>query len=156
MSTQDIFNALKDKHDVQRQLCADIEQALTKKELSVAKAVYPKLELELKAHAAAEERHLYAPVMEYDDGLDLCRHAIAEHHEMDEMMETLNDGRISDDTWQTTCQALIDEVRHHLDEEENKFFKDAKKLLDKSQQQRLGALYVSEHETFENNHKDDN
>ena len=60
----------------------------------------------------SEERHLYAPVMEYDDGLDLSRHAIAEHHEMDEMMHKLNDGRISDDTWKETCHALIHELRH--------------------------------------------
>ncbi len=152
MSADDIFTALIDKHNTQRALCADIEKALADNDLSVAKTIYATLELELKAHAAAEERHLYVPVMAYDDGLDLCRHAIAEHHEMDEMMHTLNDGRISDETWQTTCQALIDEVRHHLKEEETQFFKDAKKLLDKSQQERLGALYVSEHKTFADNY----
>lgn len=56
----------------------------------------------------------------------MSRHAIAEHHEMDELMATLNDGRTSDDNWQKTCVELIDKVRHHLKEEENEFFKDAK------------------------------
>ena len=89
--------------------------------------------------------------MEYDDGLDLSRHAIAEHHEMDEMMHKLNDGRISDDTWKETCHALIHELRHHLKEEEKKFFIQAKKLLDEEQQERLGALYEVEHNHFERN-----
>lgn len=153
MSQQDIFQALTESHDRQRKLCDKIE-SLMDSDLDAAKKVYPGLEIELQAHAAAEERHLYAPVMEYDDGLDLSRHAIAEHHEMDEMMHKLNDGRISDDTWKETCHALIHELRHHLKEEEKKFFIQAKKLLDEEQQERLGALYEVEHNHFERNNNE--
>ena len=93
--------------------------------------------------------------MQHDEGLDLSRHAITEHHEMDEMMETLDDGRISQDTWDTTCADLIHKVRHHLQEEENEFFKEARKILDDDLQQRLGALYQVEHDEFEKTHADD-
>lgn len=120
MSQNDIFQALIVSHDVQRKLCDNIESLLDS-DLDAAKKAYPELEIELQAHAAAEERHLYAPVMQYDEGLDLSRHAISEHHEMDEMMHKLNDGRISDDTWKETCHDLIHEVRHHLKEEEGEF-----------------------------------
>lgn len=89
--------------------------------------MYEDLKLELQAHAAAEERHLYVPVMQHDEGLDLSRHAITEHHEMDEMMETLDDGRIGQEKWDKTCADLIHKVRHHLEEEENEFFKQAKR-----------------------------
>lgn len=150
MSQNDIFSALIANHDVQRQLCTELE-ALLDGDITHAKKHYTQLEIELKAHAAGEERHLYVPVMDYDEGLDLSRHAIAEHHEMDEMMEVLADGRTGDERWVTTCRELIAEVRHHLKEEEGEFFKDAKKLLDKSQQQRLGALYESEHKAFVEN-----
>lgn len=147
-----IFQALTARHDIQRVLCDKLEKLIKNNELQQAKDFYPQLDIELKAHATAEERHLYVPVMSHDDGMDLSRHAIAEHHEMDEMMATLNDGRTSDDNWLKTCEALIHEVRHHLKEEENKFFKDAKTLLDKETQQRLGSLYQVEHHEFETNH----
>lgn len=149
---QDIFAALIVKHDVQRDLCDQLEN---EKDNDKRKAIYEELKLELQAHAAAEERHLYIPVMQHDDGLDLSRHAITEHHEMDEMMETLDDGRISQDTWDTTCADLIHKVRHHLQEEENEFFKQARKILDEDLQQRLGALYQVEHDDFEKTHADD-
>ena len=148
----DIFEALIAKHEVQRQLCDKLEKATDE---SKRKSIYEELKLELQAHAAAEERHLYIPVMQHDDGLDLSRHAITEHHEMDEMMETLDDGRISQETWDTTCADLIHKVRHHLKEEENEFFKEARKILDDDLQKRLGALYQVEHKEFEQSHKDD-
>ncbi|HMQ26765.1 MAG TPA: FdhF/YdeP family oxidoreductase, partial [Acidimicrobiales bacterium] len=39
------------------------------------------LKLELAAHAAAEERFLYAPMLMDDRGIDSARHALAEHHD---------------------------------------------------------------------------
>ena len=53
---KDIFDALIEKHEVQRALCDKLEK--TEGEAQ-RKAVYEDLKLELQAHAAAEERHLY-------------------------------------------------------------------------------------------------
>ncbi|PNK60412.1 hemerythrin domain-containing protein [Psychrobacter sp. FDAARGOS_221] len=147
---KDIFAALIDKHEVQRDLCDKLEKETDNDKRNT---IYQELKLELQAHAAAEERHLYIPVMQHDDGLDLSRHAITEHHEMDEMMETLGDGRISQETWDNTCADLIHKVRHHLKEEENEFFKQARKILDDDLQQRLGALYQVEHDEFMQKHE---
>ena len=147
--TQDIFTALINKHEIQRNLCDKLEAA---EGWAAKREIYPDLALELQAHAAAEERHLYVPVMQHDEGLDLSRHAITEHHEMDEMMEVLDDGRTGEDNWLKTCGDLIHKVRHHLKEEENEFFKEARKILDADLQQRLGALYQVEHAEFEQNH----
>lgn len=146
----DIFSALMSKHDKQRALCDELERLTDHKK---RQAVYDELKLELQAHAAAEERHLYIPVMQHDAGLDLSRHAITEHHEMDEMMATMDDGRINQQTWDDTCADLIEKVRHHLQEEENKFFKEASRILEDDLQQRLGALYQVEHDEFFKNHQ---
>ncbi|MGO3282663.1 MAG: hemerythrin domain-containing protein [Psychrobacter sp.] len=147
-----MFAALVAKHEVQRELCNKLEKSEGEAE---RKAAYEDLKLELQAHAAAEERHLYVPVMQHDEGLDLSRHAITEHHEMDEMMETLDDGRIGKEKWDKTCADLIHKVRHHLEEEEDEFFKEARKILDTDLQQRLGALYQVEHAEYEQTHGDD-
>lgn len=146
---QDIFAALIANHEVQRDMCDRLEK---ESNLDKRKALFAELKLELHAHAAAEERHLYVPVMQHDEGLDLSRHAITEHHEMDEMIETLEDGRVGEEKWNDTCAQLIDKVRHHLKEEENEFFDQAKKILDDDLQQRLGALYQVEHEEYEKAH----
>ena len=68
--TQDIFAALIDNHEIQRALCDKLEST---KDEAQRKAIYEELKLELHSHAAAEERHLYVPVMQHDDGLDVVR-----------------------------------------------------------------------------------
>lgn len=149
---QDIFAALIEQHEYQRKLCDDLEQ---ESNFAKRQAVFGRLKLELRAHEAAEERHLYVPVMQHDEGLDLSRHAITEHHEIDEMLTTMEDGRISQATWEKTCADLIEQVRHHLQEEENKFFKQARTILDDDLQQRLGTLYQAEHDAFAKAHAED-
>ncbi|STY90779.1 hemerythrin domain-containing protein [Moraxella bovis] len=152
MSQSDIFSTLIHHHDIQRKLCQDFQHAIIQQDRPKAESAFIPLKNELEAHAAAEERHLYVPVMAFDDGLELSRHAIAEHHEMDEMMAVLSDGRTGDERFFKTAQELIDETLHHLKEEENEFFKEARELLDKPTQERLGKLYQAEHQAFEDKH----
>ncbi len=152
MSQSDIFHTLIRHHDIQRELCQAFKSAVEEKNRTKAEHAFLPLKNELEAHAAAEERHLYVPVMAFDDGLELSRHAIAEHHEMDEMIAILCDGRTGDERFFETALELIDETLHHLKEEENEFFKEARKLLDKPTQERLGVLYQAEHQAFEDKH----
>nr|WP_256353408.1 hemerythrin domain-containing protein [Pseudomonas sp. PDM30] len=106
---------------------------------------YKQLKSELQAHATAEERHFYIPLMELDNGVDLSRHGIAEHHEMDEMMEELDDTEMSSPAWLVTAKKLSEKVHHHLEEEEQKFFQMAGKLLNDKQKESLAGQYEKEY-----------
>nr|WP_256355874.1 hemerythrin domain-containing protein [Pseudomonas sp. PDM29] len=106
---------------------------------------YKQLKSELQAHATAEERHFYIPLMEVDNGIDLSRHGIAEHHEMDEMMEELDDTEMSSPAWLVTAKKLSEKVHHHLEEEEQKFFQMAGKLLNDKQKESLAGQYEKEY-----------
>nr|WP_223194304.1 hemerythrin domain-containing protein [Pseudomonas sp. PSB11] len=106
---------------------------------------YKQLKSELQAHETAEERHFYIPLMEFDNGVDLSRHAISEHHEMDEMMEELDGTEMSSPAWLATAKKLSEKVHHHLEEEEQKFFQMAGKLLDDKQKESLATQYVKEY-----------
>ncbi|MCD5973658.1 hemerythrin domain-containing protein [Pseudomonas quasicaspiana] len=139
-----IFEALRESHDRQRSY-ADI---LVKTSGDNAERVeaYKQLKAELQAHETAEERFFYIPLMEHDNGVDLSRHAISEHHEMDEMMETLDETEMSSPAWLATAKKLSEKVHHHLKEEEQKFFQMAGKLLDEKQKESLAGKYVKEYE----------
>ena len=139
-----IFTALRESHDIQRELCAKVSN--TQGESSERDSLFQQLVRELKAHARAEERFFYLPLMEYDQGVDLSRHAIAEHHEMDELIEQLQATEYSSPTWLVYAKQLSDLVVHHLQEEEHRFFQMAGKLLSEQQKVQLVKGYQQDYQ----------
>ena len=138
-----IFEALRESHERQRTYAKALIE--TSGDTPERVEAYKQLKAELQAHETAEERHFYMPLMEFDNGVDLSRHAIAEHHEMDEMMEELDETEMSSPAWLATAKKLSDKVHHHLKEEEQKFFQMAGKLLDDKQKETLAGQYEKEY-----------
>ncbi|MGV8889243.1 MAG: hemerythrin domain-containing protein [Pseudomonas sp.] len=138
-----IFEALRESHDRQRTYADALIQ--TSGDTSERVEAYKRFKSEIQAHETAEERHFYIPLMEFDNGVDLSRHAIAEHHEMDEMMETLDETEMSSPAWLAAAKKLAEKVNHHMEEEEQKFFQMAGKLLDDKQKETLAGQYVKEY-----------
>ncbi|WP_370683540.1 hemerythrin domain-containing protein [Pseudomonas syringae pv. atrofaciens] len=139
-----IFEALRESHDRQRSYADALIQ--TSGDSAEREKAYKQLKEELQAHETAEERFFYIPLMAHDNGVDLSRHAISEHHEMDELMEELDETEMSSPAWLATAKKLSEKVHHHLKEEEQKFFQMAGKLLDEKQKQSLAGEYVKEYE----------
>ena len=139
-----IFEALRVSHDRQRQYVEAV--LLTSGDTPERVDAYQQLKEELQAHETAEERYFYIPLMAHENGVDLSRHAIAEHHEMDELMEKLDETDMSSSAWLATARALGDKVLHHLREEEQKFFQMAGKLLTDRQKSELAEQYNEEYE----------
>ena len=139
-----IFEALRESHERQRGYADALIQTHGDSEERVE--AYKQLKAELQAHETAEERFFYMPLMQFDNGVDLSRHAISEHHEMDEMMEELDETEMSSPSWLATAKKLSEKVHHHLKEEEQKFFQSAGKLLDDQQKQSLAREYHKEYE----------
>ena len=137
-----IFEALRESHDRQRGYADALIK--TSGDTPERAEAYKQLKAELQAHETAEERHFYIPLMAFDNGVDLSRHAISEHHEMDEMMETLDETEMSSPSWLATAKKLSEKVHHHLKEEEQKFFQMAGKLLSEKQKEQLAGEYEKE------------
>lgn len=139
----DLFAALRESHDRQRTLCTTLTGART---TETRAAAFRDLRLELEAHAAAEERYLYVPLLMDDGGLEVSRHAMAEHHEAGELVADLEGLAPGGAAWKRTAAALAKAVRHHLDEEEHGFFQRAGRLLDDAAKQKLATRYLKEYE----------
>ena len=81
MQRMNIFEALRQSHTVQRHLSALLLK--THGDTAERHTLFQALKGELAVHALAEDRHFYIPLMQHDAGIDLSRHAIAEHHQID-------------------------------------------------------------------------
>lgn len=133
-----IYDVLRESHALQRSLCRSLVRT---SDPDKRYALFTTLRIELAAHAAAEERYLYAPILLYDGGLNSSRHALSEHHEIDEIVEELQGGDPASRTWQACARKLSEKVHHHLKEEETRFFQVSGKLLTETQKTRLAAQY---------------
>jgi len=140
----DIFDALLQSHQRQRAICKRLLSGIG--DHAERRQAFDELKTEMAAHETAEERAFYVPLIEHDETVDPARHGIAEHHEMDEMVEDLGKAREGSAEWLETMGKLVQKVQHHLEEEEQKFFPQAKKVLQVQQQQELGTLYQEEHD----------
>lgn len=140
--SESIFEALRESHRRQRALYRKLLHSRAHTEQRVS--TFTTLRIELAAHAAAEERHLYVPILMSDMGLSPSRHALHEHHQIDELIEDLQVLDHSGRSWMTSARKLADKVQHHLREEEKKFFQVSGKILGDAQKTRLAKRYRAE------------
>jgi hypothetical protein len=140
---QDLYDELRTSHEIQRALCTSLTRSRTAES---RRTTLRELDVELAAHAAAEERFLYAPMLMDDAGLSSSRHALAEHHEMEELVEQLRGIDPDADAWLDTAKELAHEVRHHLKEEERAFFQISGKILTDRQKATLAGRYRRDYE----------
>lgn len=138
--TTGIYEELRASHTRQRQLCNSLVRTQAKNPAK-RQALFRELRIELAAHAAAEERYLYVPILMFDMGLNSARHALAEHHDMDELVEDLHRLDPAGEAWGAKASELAHKVRHHLKEEETKFFQVSGKLLTPKQKTQLARQY---------------
>lgn len=137
-----IFEALRADHDEQRALLKKLMD--TSGDSESRALLFDELKRELSAHAAAEERHFYVPLMELDETQDKARHSVAEHHELEELIEKLEETDRSSSGWMATARKLEERTLHHLEEEEHEVFQMAGKVLSDDQKTALATTYRAE------------
>ena len=132
--SEPLYEALRESHAVQRALLRRLlrSQPGTRHRLDL----FTQLRIELAAHEAAEERFLYVPMLLDDGGLSASRHALHEHHEIDELVEDCQSLDPAGEAWLDKARELSKQVHHHLREEEKKFFQVSGRLLSAAQKQR--------------------
>lgn len=134
-----IFEALRHDHDKQRELVDALIK--TQGDTQTRHTLMSKLKTELENHAKFEERYFYNPLMFDDLTHEKARHSVAEHHDIDELIEQLEDTQMSSSAWLVTAKKLHHLVHHHLDEEEHEVFQLAGKALTENQKESLADKY---------------
>ncbi|MBC5764770.1 hemerythrin domain-containing protein [Ramlibacter albus] len=142
----DIFEALRLSHDTQRAMAMQILDTATQD--PKRGELFTEFKRELGAHAAAEERWFYLPLIEHDSTMGLARHGMGEHHEMDELVAELEKLETASTEWLEHFRKLQEKVFHHLDDEEEDFFPVAKQKLEQGQQSELAVGYEEDFAKF--------
>ncbi|MBC3846882.1 hemerythrin domain-containing protein [Winogradskyella echinorum] len=140
-----IYEAIRNDHDIQRDLLKKLVE--TSGDSDKRNEIFYKLKKELDLHANAEERHFYKPLIPTDMMQEHARHGIAEHHEIDELIEQLEKTEMDSSAWLKIAKNLKEKVEHHLEDEERTFFQLSGKVLTEKQKNELGVKYNDYMET---------
>ena len=75
---------------------------------------------ELVRHSVAEEQYLYPTARRVlPDGEQMADHELKEHAEAEEVMKELENTDEGDPKFDALVRTLIDDIRHHVEDEEN-------------------------------------
>lgn len=145
MPSNNIFQALEQDHETQRTLVDLVLK--TKGDSDGRRELFGRLVRELRSHAKAEERTLYAVMLGEKETQDETAHSVHEHELMEKMMDELLETDMSSSAWIGKFKELADRVVHHLDEEEEDTFAAGRDLLSGDRAQELGDEFRREKET---------
>ena len=143
--TDTIFHALRESHAIQRSL---MRKLMRSESGDYRTELFNALRIELASHEAAEERHLYVPMLMDDRGLHSSRDALADHHKMDELGEDLQTPSHAGRKWMATLSKLSEELHDHLREEEKIFFQLAGKIIENRQKLILAKRYRRDYDAM--------
>ncbi len=134
-----IFEAIRRDHEIQRDLLKKLVETAGKNDERIR--LYQECKHQLKIHENAEERYFYTYLMEKDITQEKARHSVAEHHEIDELLEKLDKTEMTSSSWLVFAKELKHLVEHHLDEEEHEVFQLAGKALTEAQKISIAKEY---------------
>lgn len=139
MADATIFQKLTDDHDSHRTLLNLIEQ--TEGDSEGRRELFARFRTEVTAHAAAEEETLYATMLAEPDLRHEGQHSVAEHKELEDYLEELDEMDFSSPGWLTRFRTMKDRYLHHIEEEEEEMFVAAAKGLSDETAKQLAAKF---------------
>lgn len=129
----DAIVMLRDDHRAVEKLFKSFEGG----DLSVVPEICDQLEL----HAEIEEQIFYPQVRaEVQDTDDEVLEAVEEHHVVKVLVAELRELSPDDETYKAKATVLMENVRHHVQEEEGEMFPAVRSALGRKRLQEIGAL----------------
>ncbi len=111
--------------------------------------IFAKIDHDLSIHADFEEAEVY-PLLEAEkETQPIALEAVEEHLQIKRLLAELRDLEPRDPRWFAKATVLMENVRHHVKEEENEALPKLKKQASQEDLQRLGEEYAKIKETKE-------
>ena len=130
----DAIALLKKDHMTVKRLFERFEKARSGK-----KEIADRIVKELAVHAAIEEQLFYPAVKDAEPTRDLVLESYEEHKQMKMVLSDLASADKKTPEWKAGLKVLMEDVQHHVGEEEKELFPKVSKLQSKQELEDLGA-----------------
>jgi len=130
----DAISLLKADHRKVDKIFSDLEKGNGNRE-----QLFTELATELTVHAEIEERLFYPAVKDAEPTHDLVLESFEEHKQMKMVLGDLEQSDKRTEQWMAGLKVLMEDVQHHVGEEENDLFPKVKKVLSGKELEDLGT-----------------
>lgn len=133
----DALTLLKEDHDKVKKLLSELEST-TERGLKTRSDLFATIKGELTVHEIIEEEIFYPAMRDHPKAKDMVLEAYEEHNVVDTILTELDQTPPDDETWGAKATVMAENLRHHIDEEENEMFPTARKLFEEAELKELG------------------
>ena len=135
--TKDIFELLEQEH-------REIRQLLTRVANKEEYEAFPALATELTAHVAAEEQAFYQPLQDHTEPYlhETVLEGFEEHHVGELVLRELGRNNRGSERWHAKAIVFKGIVERHLDEEEDRLFPEARRIIKNGQAEAMGEEFA--------------
>lgn len=114
------------------------------------KELFEQIKQELDVHTHIEETIFYPRMREEEELEDIVLEGIEEHHQAKIFLRELSSLTDDSEKFEPKLKVLMEDITHHVQEEEGKMFPKIEELFDEETLMELGAEMEEEKESFQN------
>lgn len=119
-------------------------------EESEHKELFEQIKQELEVHTHIEETIFYPAIKEESELEDIVLEGIEEHHQAKVLLRELSALTDNSEKFEPKLKVLMEDITHHVQEEEGKMFPQIEELFDEETLMELGAEMEEEKESYLN------
>ncbi len=126
---------LKQDHEKVAKLFEQVEATEDKKK---HQQLFAQIKTELDTHAYIEESVLYPALEEHEELKDITLEAYEEHKQVKTLLREITALSEGSERFDAKLKVMMENVEHHVEEEENEMFPKVQKVFDRAQLDQLG------------------
>ncbi|MEP6757868.1 MAG: hemerythrin domain-containing protein [Actinomycetota bacterium] len=143
----DALQLLTKDHDHVKTMLAELEDT-TERAIKTREQVFTKLRSDLEIHETIEEEIFYPALKDHPKTRDIALEGYEEHHVVDTVMGEMFELEVSDETWTAKFTVMKENLEHHIEEEEDTMFAQARQVFEQEELDALGAAMAERKEAL--------
>jgi hemerythrin-like domain-containing protein len=133
----DALTLLRRDHEKVKALLKELEPT-TERAVKTRSELFNRIKSELTVHEIIEEEIFYPTLKQHPKARDIVLEGYEEHNVVDTLMSELEALSVEDETWGAKAKVMIENIEHHIEEEEGEMFDKARQVFDRDELEQLG------------------
>jgi hemerythrin-like domain-containing protein len=129
---------LENDHRKLERLLDELEPT-TERAVKTRQELFDRVKTELTVHEIIEEEIFYPTLKQHPRAREIVLEGYEEHDVVDTLLGELETLSVDDETWGPKARVMIENIRHHIDEEEGDMFVKARQVFDRDELDDLGS-----------------